>query len=258
MSGILWNEIVFGPIKSRRLGSSLGINLLPEKLKICSFNCVYCECGWGENVDNITDSIYSHSQIITAFEERLKELKTQNIHIDSFTFAGNGEPTMHPEFSIIVNDIVRLRDKYYPNTITTCLSNSTFCGNAEIRDSLLKLDNPLMKLDAGTQEMYDRINRPFKKIKLDEIVDNLIKFEGKLSIQTLFLRGEYNGFAIDNTTDEEIKMWLEKIVKINPKKVLLYPIERATPAHNLQKISAAELELIAQKVRILGFETLVY
>lgn len=258
MSGILWHEIVFGPIKSRRLGNSLGVNLLPGKLKICTFNCIYCECGWGKAIENIADHVYTHQQIISTLELRLKELKSEGAKIDSITFAGNGEPTMHPAFAKIALDIIALRDQYFPNAKTSCLSNSTFAYNADIRDALTKLDNVLMKLDAGSQEMFDLINRPFSKISVTEVVESLIAFNGNLSIQSLFLKGEYKGKIIDNTTDKEVDLWLEKLVDINPKKVVIYPIDRETPARNLVKTDVDTLEKIAIKVRNKGILCEVY
>ncbi len=258
MSGILWHEIVFGPIKSRRLGNSLGVNLLPGKLKICTFNCIYCECGWGDEIEGVEQKVFSHHDIITQLEIRLKELKSQSAPIDSITFAGNGEPTMHPQFAEIVDDLVRLRDEYYPDAKTSCLSNSTMTFDPKIRTSLMKLDNVLMKLDAGTQKVFDSINMPFKPILIDDVIANLILFKGNLSIQTLFLTGEYKGEIIDNTTDKEVSIWLDHLVKIKPKRVVIYPIDRETPAINLQKIGPEKLNEIADKVKALGIPCEVF
>ncbi len=258
MSGILWKEMVFGPIKSRRLGSSLGINLLPGKLKICSFNCIYCECGWGKEIDTVADKVFSLAQISEALELRLKELKAENALIDSITFAGNGEPTMHPQFVEIVEVVVSLRDRYFPKAKTSCLSNSTRAFDPKIRGALMKLDNVLMKLDAGDQKTFNLINRPFTPISVAEVVKNLVAFKGSISIQTLFLRGEYEGEIIDNTTDKEVSIWLDKIAEIAPKKVVIYPIDRETPARNLQKIDFETLNAIAEKVRALGILCEVY
>lgn len=258
MSGILWHEIVFGPIKSRRLGNSLGVNLLPGKLKICTFNCIYCECGWGDEIVDIEKRVYSHHDIIEQLEVRLKELKTINAPIDSITFAGNGEPTMHPQFAEIVDDIIKLRNQYYPDAKTSCLSNSTMTFHPEVRTALMKLDNVLMKLDAGTQKTFDIINKPFNPISIDDVIANLMLFEGNLSIQTLFLTGEYEGEIIDNTTNEEVSLWLNHIAKIQPKRVVIYPIDRETPAMNLHKIETNKLNEIADKVRALGIPCEVF
>jgi wyosine [tRNA(Phe)-imidazoG37] synthetase (radical SAM superfamily) len=258
MSGILWNEIVFGPIKSRRLGTSLGVNLLPGKLKICTFNCIYCECGWGKQIETIQDKVYSRNDIISTLELRLKQLKSENAIINSITFAGNGEPTMHPDFALIVDDVVRLRNEYFPEAKTTCLSNSTLAFDVKVRTVLLKLDNVMMKLDAGSQEMFNTINRPFSTIDVNSIVNHLIEFNGKLTIQSLFLKGEYNGEIVDNTTEEELIIWLDKIAKIKPQKVIIYPIDRETPARNLQKLTNEELNSIANRVEKIGIKCEVY
>ncbi len=252
MSGILWGEIVFGPIKSRRLGSSLGINLLPGNFKICTFNCIYCECGWGDKVEDISDKVFGYHEIIETLEKKVIELHHNKTQIDSFTFAGNGEPTIHPYFAEIVEDITALRDKYYPNAKTSCLSNSTTIYQEKVRMALMKLDNVLLKLDAGSQEMFNLINMPFTPINIDEVVNNLKLFNGKLGIQTLFLTGEHNGVIIDNTTESEVDLWLHHIREIAPNKVVIYPIDRATPAMNLHKIGVEKLNKIADRVRALG------
>lgn len=258
MSGILWQDMVFGPIKSRRLGNSLGLNLLPGKLKICTFNCIYCECGWGDDIDGVEQKVFPHHDIIELLEMRLKELKAKNAPIDSITFAGNGEPTMHPQFAEIVDDLVRLRDEYYPYAKTSCLSNSTMTFEPKVRTALMKLDNVLMKLDAGTQKSFDIINLPFKPISIDDVIANLMLFKGNLSIQTLFLTGEHDGEIIDNTTDEEVSLWLDHLAKIHPKRVVIYPIDRETPAVHLHKIGPEKLNEIADKVRALGIPCEVF
>lgn len=258
MSGKLWGDIVFGPIKSRRLGISLGINLLPGNLKICTFNCVYCECGWGEEIDAIEDKVFTYDEIISTLEDRMKQLKSMGETIDSITYAGNGEPTMHPDFARITDHVIALRDTYFPNAKTACLSNSTLAYDATVRNALLKLDNIMLKLDAGSQEMFDIINRPFTPIDMDDIVEHLIEFKGKLTIQTLFLKGEYEGEIIDNTSESEIKLWLDKIVAIQPQKVIIYPIDRSTPARHLQKLSNEQMQEIAHRVEELGLKCEIY
>lgn len=259
MSGILFNKIIFGPINSRRLGKSLGINLLPEKIKICSFNCIYCECGWAKTDEISHSKLLPASEILPVLRKRFQEMHHDNIHIDSITYAGNGEPTLHPQFGEITREIIRLRNQYFPNTIITCLSNSTQLHREDVLDALKAIDNPLMKLDGGTQEMFERINKPFANLQLDDICDNLRKFNGQLSIQTLLLRGILDdGTIVDNTTDEEIEAWLERLLYINPRKVILYPIDRETPAKQLVKIDNDELMKISQKVKAIGIQTEVY
>lgn len=258
MSGILWDNLVFGPIKSRRLGSSLGVNLLPGNNKICTFNCVYCECGWGDSPKQLNLTFNKKQDIIVALENKLKELKSSEFILNSITFAGNGEPTIHPDFSEIVDDVIRLRNQYFPKTIITCLSNSTMIGNELIRNALLKLDNPWMKLDAGSQKMFQLINQSFDKILVKDVVENLQKMSGQISIQTLMLRGIIDGEKIDNTQGEELELWISHLEKIKPIRVILYPIDRETPLSQLEKISKDELEHIADRIRQKNMEVLVF
>jgi wyosine [tRNA(Phe)-imidazoG37] synthetase (radical SAM superfamily) len=258
MSGFLFNEIIFGPVKSRRLGVSLGVNLLPTHHKVCNYNCVYCECGWNKEAVKDNISLPSRNEVKISLEARLKHLKAENLPLDSITFAGNGEPCLHPEFAGIVDDVIVLRNKYYPSAKTTVLSNAGLLNNEAIFEALKRLDNNILKLDAGTDKMYHLINRGSEKITINQIVENLIKFEGKLVIQTLFLKGKYKDEIIDNTTDEEVDAWLQHIKAISPEYVMIYPIDRATPADNLEKIDRKELEVIAAKLSKLGINSKVY
>jgi wyosine [tRNA(Phe)-imidazoG37] synthetase (radical SAM superfamily) len=258
MSGILFDKIVFGPILSRRLGRSLGINLLPETEKVCSMNCIYCECGWG-SVEAIQHKLLSANEIISVLTRRFEQMYHDKIQIDSITYSGNGEPTIHPQFAEITQAIIALRNTYFPQTIITCLSNSTQLHRNDVLEALKSIDNPLMKLDTGTQSMYELINLPFSNIKLDDICKNLQKFEGKLVVQTLFLRGKLdNNLIVDNTSNEEVEAWLECLSDIRPYKVILYPIDRETPVKCLEKIDKNTLNKIAKKVQLLGIETETY
>ncbi len=258
MSGILFDKIIFGPITSRRLGRSLGINLLPETAKLCSMNCIYCECGWGKAEEMQPSKLLPASEIIPVLTQRFQQMHHDGVKIDSITYAGNGEPTLHPQFAEITQAIIDLRNTYFPRTIITCLSNSTQLHRADVLEALKMIDNPLMKLDAGTQSMFELINKPFANLKLDDICDNLRKFEGNLSIQTLFLRGKLGDVLVDNTQEEEVQAWLGRLVYIDPHKVILYPIDRETPAKCLEKIDKETLTHIAQEVRALGMETEIY
>ena len=258
MSGFLFSDIVFGPVKSRRLGVSLGINLLPTQKKVCNFNCIYCECGWNEKSMDKNIILPTRAELKEKLEIKLMELTNSNLHIDSITFAGNGEPSIHPEFSEIVDDIIFLRNKYFPSAKTTLLSNAGLLNKDEIMQSILKLDNNILKLDCGTDKMFHLINRCSDTIKLSEIVNNLKRFNGNLIIQTLFLRGKYLDEVIDNTSEVELKLWIEHIKEIKPQYVMIYPIDRATPAQGLEKITKTELEVIAEKLRLNGIESKVY
>ena len=248
----LVEPLIFGPIKSRRLGNSLGVNLLPEVGKICSFDCIYCECGW--NPENKKNSGIPTKEIFEqALEKRLQELKGTADEPDSITFSGNGEPTLNPDFVDIIDITIRLRDLYLPNAKISVLTNGTTLHKKEIFDAISKIDNNIIKIDGGTYEMIKAINKPNVEFDLEKYINILQEFKGNLVIQTCFLRGEHNGVKIDNTTKEELSHWYEYIKRINPRKTMIYAIDRETPEKNLEKISFKELEQIAEPLRELGF-----
>lgn len=257
MAGTLFDSIIFGPLSSRRLGTSLGINLLPTTIKFCSFNCIYCECGWTETNSIEKAQLYTAKEISTSLEERLIYLKEQNITLDSLTFAGNGEPTMHPQFVEIIEDTIRLRDLFALNSKISVLSNSTMLAKPHVIEALVKVNN-IMKLDAGSEQMFKLINKPKNRITLDEIVEQLKKFQGQLNIQSMFVRGEMEGVAIDNTIDSEIEAWLKHLVAIQPKEVMIYSLDRRPPLALLEKIMEPQLEGIAERVRQLNIKASVY
>lgn len=259
MAGFLFNEMIFGPVKSRRLGNSLGINLLPTKRKFCTFDCIYCECGWTPEEETLKAELPSQSQVCEALEERLVKMKINNEVPDSITFAGNGEPTIHPAFPGIVDDTLRLRAKYFPLAEVTVLSNSSTIHKPDIFNALNKVDNNILKLDAGLEATFQKINKPrSKEITLDNIVQQLQKFRQKAIIQTLFVRGEVDGEKIDNTKPAEIVAWLNHIRVIRPRYVMLYPIDRATPAKGLEVVSKEELYKIADQLRDIRVKYSVY
>ncbi|MDH8701915.1 wyosine [tRNA(Phe)-imidazoG37] synthetase (radical SAM superfamily) [Dysgonomonadaceae bacterium PH5-43] len=257
MATFLWDKIVFGPIKSRRLGASLGINLLPISRKVCTFDCVYCECGF--NIDGKGNNKFpTKEEVKTALENKLKEVKENKETVDSITFSGNGEPTLHPDFEIIINDTIALRNKYFPNAKISVLSNSTTIDRSSVFSALEKVDNNLLKLDAGFDFLIKNIDQPVNnKFNTDSLVDNLKQFKGNLTIQTIFLRGEHNGKSVDNTTPENLNSWLNLIKEIKPKAVMIYSLDRETPSKTLEKVSKEELETIADKVRANGIEVTV-
>lgn len=258
MSTFLWESIVFGPIHSRRLGHSLGINLLPTDEKICSFDCLYCECGWTLEKNLTAREFYSVSTVLQAIEYKLKICLEHHTLVDSITFSGNGEPTLHPHFDQIIDGLLPLRDKYYPKAVISCLSNATQLFRPEVRNALLKMNNPILKLDAGTQEMLDLINSPIVPINIDEVIDNLCSFNGNLLLQTMFLSGEKDSKSFDNSKEPNVSHWLNAVKKIHPKKLMIYSLDRETPAHKLHKFTKAELEAIAEKTRALGIPTETY
>ncbi|MEI6764130.1 MAG: radical SAM protein [Bacteroidota bacterium] len=257
MAGILFDQIVFGPVRSRRLGVSLGMNLLPTNGKLCSFNCIYCECGWTDYAHPVSDKLHSRKDIRESLEQRLIALAGENMLPDAITFAGNGEPTLHPDFTGIVDDTVALRDKYSPLAQVAVLSNSSTLDRPGIIAALMKTNN-MMKLDAGSDGMFRTINNPKSNINLATIVENLKKFNGQLTIQSMFFKGEYNGKPIDNTTDEELIPWLGYLKEINPRSVMIYSLDRRPPAQKLEKLSAEELEAIAVRIRAIGLNAKIY
>ena len=254
---ILFDSVIFGPVTSRRLGTSLGINLLPLHSKICNFNCVYCECGWTDLRANPVSTFHDKQVVLYALESKLKAFKKENRQIHSITFAGNGEPTLHPDFPEIVTGVISLRNKYFPETKVSVLSNSLLLGNPEIFQALQKVDNPILKLDAGTERMFQLIDQPLNRKTLDWVVSQLEKFKGNVIIQTMFLRGRLNDIVIDNTTEFEVAQWLQCMIRINPKMVMLYSLDRATEAKDLEKVENLELQRIADQLQSLGIASMV-
>lgn len=258
MSELLFHETVFGPVMSRRLGVSLGVNLLPVDYKYCTFNCIYCECGWTHEKPENAGKIPSHGEVLHLLEEKLIEMKKDEKVPDAITFAGNGEPTMHPDFDQIIDDTLKLRDRYFPQARLTVLSNASLLQRESVFQSLEKVDCNIQKLDAGSDETFMLINQPAGNLKLDDIVHNLKKFNGKLIIQSLFLRGSHNGKQIGNTSEEEIRKWIGLLKEIRPEYVMIYPIDRATPEQDLERIPFDELNGIARQVNEAGIRTKVF
>jgi wyosine [tRNA(Phe)-imidazoG37] synthetase (radical SAM superfamily) len=259
MGTFLFDEIIFGPVKSRRLGVSLGINLLPTKRKICNFNCIYCECGWTKTVEKIPARLPERKEVFAALEMKLADMKGNNQKPDVITYAGNGEPTLHPDFPGIIDDSILLRNKYFPAARIAVLSNATTITDQTVKAALLKADMNILKLDSAFDSTVSLHNQPAAGINTRDLINNLAGFGGKLIIQTLFLRGTYNGSKIDNTTPEEIGAWLKAIDKIRPSEVMIYTISRDTPPEGgeLHKVPAKELREIASMVENLGIKTQV-
>ncbi len=253
---MLFNETIFGPIHSRRLGASLGVNLLPVNAKICSFDCIYCECGF--NFTHEGAHIPTRLEVATLLEEKLKDLLAKGEPLDVITFAGNGEPTLHRDFNTIIDDTIRLRDCYFPKAKVSVLSNATRIHKPKVREALLKVDNNILKLDSAISATAKLINQPNNPtFSIDETIAQLESFNGKLIIQTLFFTGNYNGQHIDNTSEPEIIAWLEALKRIRPQYVMIYSLDRATPAKNLHKVDTQTLSSIAKRVEAIGIETQV-
>lgn len=253
---ILFDQIIFGPIQSRRLGLSLGVNLLPTDAKICSFDCLYCECGFNTTMQD--SPIPSREEVYKALKTKLQEMLAANETPDVITFAGNGEPTLHADFEGIIDDTIALRNEFCPTAKVSVLSNSTRVHKPNIFSALNKIDNNILKFDTAIDRTLQLLDRPNgKHINVAWFIEHLKKFEGRLIIQTMFLRGEYKGEKFDNTTDVEVDAWLNALKEIRPQQIMIYTIDRETPAQNLEKISQEELIFIADKARKLGFEVSV-
>ncbi len=247
----LYNNIIFGPVRSRRLGLSLGVNLLPVESKLCSFDCIYCECGWndehpGKRRFNAREDVYR------MLDATLARMVSEGTPPDVITFAGNGEPTMHPDFESIIDDTIALRDKHCPAAKVSVLSNATQIHREDVRRALAKVDNNILKLDSAFDATVQLVNKPQGAYTVARTVELLKAFEGNLIVQTMFLRGEYLGQRVDNTTEEEVSAWLKLIAEISPKQVMVYSLDRDTPCKTLEKVEREELQKIAARVATLG------
>ncbi|MDE6172763.1 radical SAM protein [uncultured Bacteroides sp.] len=248
---IIYPSPIFGPVHSRRLGVSLGINLLPEDGKVCSFDCVYCECGF--NADHrARKPLPTREEVRTALEAKLLDMQRNGPKPDVLTFAGNGEPTSHPHFPEIIEDTLALRDKYFPAAKVSVLSNSTFISRPAVFDALNKVDNNILKLDTVDEEYIRTVDRPNTHYSVTEIIERLKTFEGNCIIQTMFMKGSYQGKDVDNTSDRYVLPWLEALKDITPRQVMIYTIDRETPGHDLCKATHEELDRIAALVEEAG------
>lgn len=248
---VIYSSPIFGPIHSRRLGVSLGINLMPDDGKCCSFDCIYCECGF--NCDFVPHHFRpTREQVRMALEAKLVEMKADGLAPDVLTFAGNGEPTLHPDFPCIIDDTIALRDSYFPQAKVSVLSNSSQIVRQEIFDALCRVDNNMCKLDTVSAEYVSMVDRPNGHYVLEDIISQLRKFGKRCIIQTMFMRGEYQGRCVDNTSEDFVAPWLETIKSISPREVMIYTIDRETPAHGLEKAPHDTLDAIAKRVRALG------
>lgn len=245
-----FDNIVFGPIHSRRLGSSLGINLLPRHGKLCNFDCIYCECGW--NKDGRTDEHMPSAQtVISALEEKLSACRAEGKGIDSITFSGHGEPTLHSEFVKIVDATVMLRDRYFPEAKISVLSNATMLDRPEVVEALRKVDNPILKLDAPTDELVRSINWPNGKYSVEAVVNGLKRFEGDFILQTMFLKGAEPDFSLQ---PDALAAWMDIVRKLHPRKVMVYSLDRPAPAKGLEKMDAAKMRSLLQPLLDEGFD----
>ena len=253
---MLFGEIAYGPIHSRRLGISLGMEIMPLEHKLCTFDCVYCECGWNEQV--LYPVLPTREEVKQALEAKLQGLQKEEVIPDVITFSGNGEPTLHPDFLGIMQDTCALRDKFCPKAKVSVLSNSTQLGRPDVIEALRLCDNRILKLDAGTDVMMHRIDRPVnKELTVGKIIEWLQQFNGDFTLQTCFLRGEHAGEIIDNTSPEELEAWYRAVAQLQPKQIMIYVIDRKTPEEKLEKISCEEMERIAAPLIAKGYDVTI-
>ena len=247
MSTVIYPSPIFGPVHSRRLGISLGINLLPGDGKVCSFDCIYCECGF--NADHRAhQKMPTREEVAAALEQKLQTMCAEGQLPDVLTFAGNGEPTANPQFAEIIDDTIRLRDRYCPKAKVSVLSNSTFIHRPSVHDALMRVDNNILKLDTVDAAYIQKVDRPVGSYDVQQIIEGLKSFHGHVIIQTMFMKGD----GTDNTGDEYVDPWLEAVREIAPQQVMIYTIDRETPDRLLQKATHEELDSIRDKVIAAG------
>lgn len=247
-----FDEIVFGPIYSRRLGSSLGVNILPSKGKLCNFDCIYCECGW--NADGIAERRFpTLSEVESALSDKMEKLAAEGVPVDSITFSGNGEPTMNPDFAGIVDVTLRLRDRFYPDAKISVLSNATLVGRRTVVEALKKIDNPILKIDAADDRMISMINKPVGSYRLRNVMDSLKEFNGNFILQTMFLRSP----EFDMTAPDALAGWIEIVRELRPRQVMVYTIDRETPDKSLGKYTVEEMRGFVQPLVDEGFDVQV-
>ena len=247
MSTIIYPSPIFGPVQSRRLGISLGINLLPADGKVCSFDCIYCECGFNED-HRPQQPLPTREEVATALERKLQQMQEDGQMPDVLTFAGNGEPTCHPHFAEIIDDTIRLRDQYCPQAKVSVLSNSTMIHRQAVHDALMRVDNNILKLDTVDIDFIRQVDHPNGTYDVNAIMERMKAFDGHISSQTMFLKGP----GIDNTTDHYVAPWLEAVKAIKPQQVMIYTIDRETPDQSLRKATHEELDAIRDRVIAAG------
>lgn len=242
-----FDEIVFGPIHSRRLGSSLGINLLPAKGKYCNFDCVYCECGW--NKDGVEDRVLPSLEIVKeALKTKIETCHVEGTPIDSITFSGHGEPTVNPAFADVVDAVIELRDRYYPKAVVSVLSNATMLGNKRVVDALKKVDNPILKLDASTTEGVFKVNKPAGSWKIEDVIGKLSGFNGNFVLQTMFLKWD------EFSTADHVNAWMDIVRMLKPREIMVYTLDRETPQKGLMKFTVEEMSELVKPLVEEGFK----
>ena len=255
MSTILFSDIVYGPIHSRRMGASLGINLLPFDGKLCNFDCIYCECGFNENFRTRT-KLPTRQNVKDALKDKLISMKEEGVVLDVITFAGNGEPTLHPEFAGVIDDTIELRNTYSPQAKISVLTNGISVVKESVFQSLQKIESPVLKLDSAIDETVQLIDRPHSPTyTVAKQIELYKRFNGNFILQTMFVKGSFEGKIVDNTTKKEVSTWLKVVEELMPREVMIYTIDRETPAKELEKVSLEVLKEIAAEVEKLGVRT---
>ena len=257
MATFLFDKIIFGPVKSRRLGISLGINLLPIDSKLCNFNCIYCECGWTPGKKELNVSYHPKQVVVEKLEDTLQDMLRKEMPLDVITYAGNGEPTLHPDFEEIISETISLRDIYFPKARIAVLSNATLLHKESVVRALKRIKDNILKLDSVFNETIELFNKPLGKFKIDKVIEQLKGFKGNVIIQTMFVRGTYNGRIVDNTTEKELSAWINALHEIKPKQVMIYTIARDTPSPDLVKVPIEKLNQIKERLVKEGFEVQV-
>lgn len=255
---ILFHSTIFGPIHSRRLGVSLGVNLMPSDGKVCSFDCIYCEAGYNAQGTG-KSGLPSREKVREDLEMKLSDMHYNGDSLDVITFSGNGEPTLHPDFAGVIDDTLALRDRFYPDAKVSVLTNSTRIFDPAVAEALKKVDNNILKLDSAINPTMRLIDAPVsKEFTVERLVEALKQFKGTGVIQTMLLRGEHNGQHVDNTTPEEVDALIKAYKEIAPKEVMLYSLDRSTPEEKLKKVEKEELDRIADQVREAGINVISY
>ncbi|MDE6256830.1 MAG: radical SAM protein [Muribaculaceae bacterium] len=255
---ILFHSTIFGPIHSRRLGVSLGVNLMPSDGKVCSFDCIYCEAGYNAQGTG-KSGLPSREKVREDLEKKLSDMHYNGDSLDVITFSGNGEPTLHPDFAGVIDDTLALRDRFYPDAKVSVLTNSTRIFDPAVAQALKKVNNNILKLDSAINPTMRLIDAPVsKEFTVERVVEALKQFKGTGVIQTMLLRGEHNGQHVDNTTPEEVDALIKAYKEIAPKEVMLYSLDRSTPEEKLKKVEKEELDRIADQVREAGINVISY
>lgn len=248
---IFYTNIV-GPIHSRRLGISLGVNLLPKDGKVCSFDCLYCECGW--NKDHRGGHFPEANEVMEQLEAKLQQMQLDGAGLDVITFAGNGEPTLHPQFAEVIDRTIELRNLYYPQAKVSVLSNATRMTDPKVHAALLKVDNNILKIDGAFDETIHLIDQPNNKhYSVRQVVEGMKSFGGQLIVQTMFVRGEHEGKVVDNTTPAEVTAWMELMREIKPHQIMVYSLDRPTPEPQLVRVTKEEMTQMVAPLVAEGF-----